>query len=357
MRWICLFLFALALTAQSPGVEIVRYGGAFRLSGPIVPGTAPAEGWQSVFAIYTQAGDVPPVLGRYRLEAGALVFEPLFPIAPGTPVTAIFKTASGARVVHQFPPQPDAIPPSTYVEALYPTAGTLPANQLKLYLRFSAPMSQGEAWQSLQLLDDSGRVVELPFLEIDQELWDRDYRRLTLLFDPGRIKRGVLPREEAGPSLIEGRRYTLVVAQSWRDAQGRPLAREYRKTFSVGPEDRTAVDPESWELTIPNPASREPLAVDFGEPLDRALLERLITVESGGNSFPGEVTLPEGETRWLFRPDREWRAGGYNLRIGTGLEDLAGNRVHRPFEVDSFDRISRTPEAATVTLPFRIGSE
>ena len=50
----------------------------------------------------------------------------------------------------------------TVVEAVYPTAERLPENQLKFYLHFSAPMSRGEAYRRVQLLDEKGKAVELP---------------------------------------------------------------------------------------------------------------------------------------------------------------------------------------------------
>lgn len=89
-------------------------------------------------------------------------------------------------------------------------------------------MTRGEAWKRIRLLDAKGEAVPLAFLEIDQELWDRDTTRLTILFDPGRIKRGVLPLEEVGPALQSGRSYTLVVDRNWQDAQGQPLLTEFR---------------------------------------------------------------------------------------------------------------------------------
>ena len=44
--------------------------------------------------------------------------------------------------------------------------------------------------------------------------------RLTLLLDPGRIKRGVRPLEEIGGALQVGRTYTLVIDDAWPDAKG-----------------------------------------------------------------------------------------------------------------------------------------
>ena len=42
------------------------------------------------------------------------------------------------------------------------------------------------------------------WIGINQELWDPGMQRLTLLLDPGRIKRGVGPNLEAGLALERG---------------------------------------------------------------------------------------------------------------------------------------------------------
>ena len=73
--------------------------------------------------------------------------------------------------------------------AMYPSSPVLPANQLKLYIVFSAPMQGGDFWASIHLIDQDGKPAYLPF--VGQEVWNRDNTRLTLIFDPGRIKRGV----------------------------------------------------------------------------------------------------------------------------------------------------------------------
>jgi hypothetical protein len=44
--------------------------------------------------------------------------------------------------------------------------------------------------------------------------------------------------------------------------------------------------------------------------------------------------VTDGETRWLFTPRQPWAAGAYRLVTDTRLEDLAGNTIGRPFEVD-----------------------
>ena len=56
----------------------------------------------------------------------------------------------------------------------------------------------------------------------------------------------------------------------------------------------------------------------------------------------GDVALESGETVWSMIPGEEpWKPGEYRLVIGTELEDLAGNGVGRPFEVDLVEPISR----------------
>jgi hypothetical protein len=52
-----------------------------------------------------------------------------------------------------------------------------------------------------------------------EELWDPGFRRLTMTFAPGRIKRGLTSNESIGPPITEGKRYTLVVDRDWLDAR------------------------------------------------------------------------------------------------------------------------------------------
>ncbi|HYI96233.1 MAG TPA: hypothetical protein VEX68_22010, partial [Bryobacteraceae bacterium] len=241
---------------------------------------------------------------------------------------------------------------TTKVEQVYPSAAVLPANLLRFYIQFSGPMQRGAVWNYIRLLDRSGKPLELPFLEVDQELWDAEARRLTVLFDPGRIKRGVLPRDESGTALTEGGEYTLVIDAGWRDQNGAPLLTEFRKKFRVAPEARAGIDLKSWSLKPP-PSGAAPLIVDFPAPLDYALLHRLLTVLGPeGRAVDGAITLSRNEAQWQFRPDKPWSAGAYELRVDTALEDVAGNRVGRPFDVDVFEPITKTISRKYESIPF-----
>lgn len=252
-----------------------------------------------------------------------------------------------------FTPQTTQAKQTTRVEQVYPSAGILPANLLRFYVHFSGPMRRGEAWDHIRLLDRTGKPVELPFLELDQELWDAESRRLTVLFDPGRIKRGVLPRDESGTALMEGSEYTLVIDTTWPDQHGAPLVAEFRKKFRVAPEARAAIDIKTWKLRPPAAKTTEALVVDFPAPLDHALLHRLLDVNDGAKRVKGRIQVTRNETQWMFIPESPWSAEEFLLKVDTALEDVAGNRVGKPFDVDVFDPITTKITRQYESIAFR----
>jgi hypothetical protein len=318
------------------------------------------------FAVYVKplAGFARPSLaGRYRVVGNALWFTPQYPFVPGmtygagfllrpdnpvgSPATAIDFTIPAAA-----PTEP------TKVTAIYPSAAMLPDNQLRFYLHFSAPMRQGEAYAHVKLLKSDGTADKRAFLEIGEELWDPSGQRLTLLFDPGRVKRGLLPREEFGPVLEAGKQYTLVVDKTWRDAHGQPLSAGFEKRFTAGPLIEAAINPADWKIAPLSANSQEPLVVQFPRPLDRGLLEWAISVE-GPQQRPiaGDVSVADEERRWEFRPEQPWTAGKHHLVVDTTLEDTAGNNLQRPFEVDVFREVDKKPAPEYARIPFTVGGK
>jgi hypothetical protein len=307
-------------------------------------------GWSEALAVRAVAGAdrVPPLAGRYAVATeGCLRFAPRFP--PEGPLSYHIRLdpAALARLAGQRPlsdsvlewrfelPAPATQLPSTVVSSIHPSFGTIPANQLRWYVEFSAPMQEGEAAKRVHLVDARGREISGAFLSVQQELWDRDRRRITLLFDMGRVKRGIRTRMESGPVLHSGRWYALRIDGDWRDAHGVPLVHGVEHRFRTGPEDHAPVNPASWSLQLPAIGSRAPLEVDFGEPLDHALAERLVAIQGpDGAPLRGEVKLEADDRRWRFYADSPWLAGRYRLRVHPALEDLAGNRVGHAFDAD-----------------------
>jgi hypothetical protein len=301
----------------------------------------------------------PGMLGTYRVEGDALRFVPRYPFERGRTYSATLRPAlmpggSGPdwTMSHSVPKPARA---ATVVTKVTPSVDRVPENLLKFYLYFSDPMSRGEVYDRVRLLRQDGRPVDLPFLRLAEELWDPTGTRLTLLIDPGRIKRGLKPREENGPVLEAGRAYTLVIDRGWPDAEGDPLGQEFRKTFRAEPADETQPDPKTWKFTRPAASTREPLALTFPESMDRGLIESALTlVDARGEPVAGKVEIGANETRWEFTPENPWPEGDHQLLIDADIEDLAGNSILRPFEVDIQRDTPLRPEPKVIRLPISI---
>jgi hypothetical protein len=105
-----------------------------------------------------------------------------------------------------------------------PQARALPANTLRFYIYFPRPAEAHFDRDQLLLLNEKEQVVRDPFLVLSQELWSLDGRRLTVLMEPGRIKRGLGADPTHDPALVVGRVYSLVVTA---------LGQTARHTFRV----------------------------------------------------------------------------------------------------------------------------
>jgi hypothetical protein len=282
-----------------------------------------------------------PLLGEVVVQDDRVRFQPRYPMRAGEAYVVVVRAANAASPVYQrlfLPPAKDTrdARPVTVVAGIFPSSSRLPTNLLKFYLSFSNPMSQGDVYrwirlERIQTARAPGQRVELPFLEVAEELWDREGQRLTLLMDPARVKQGLVPREEDGPILEEGHRYRLTIDAQWPDGRGRPLARDYVKEFLAIGEDRRQPDLATWMADFRD----DQIHVTTGESLDFALLSRCLSVQDAqGNQIAGNIRLQDQESHWVFTPTPPGlMRGRYSVRIDPVLEDLAGNSFERPFEV------------------------
>ena len=328
-----------------------------------------SEQWQRLLSVFAEQGDLfadvglPAMLGSYRVENGTLRFDPQFPFVQDVHYRAVFHPESlpgghnqlGKPVTSVFQLPRGRTTSTTIVSHVYPSADILPENLLKFYLHFSAPMRGGHIYEHIHLRTEAGQDIELPFLELDEELWNPTMTRLTLFIDPGRIKREVKPLEEIGPALETGKRYTLIIDRKWEDAAGLPLKETFRKSFKAGPPDREPPDPRQWKVESPQRGSTNPLVISFPEPMDHALAQRMIRVVTApGELVAGQTLLTDHERRWSFTPSRPWNTGPHTVLVQTTIEDMAGNNIGKAFEVDLFDGIQRRLTNSTVRLPFEI---
>lgn len=112
-----------------------------------------------------------------------------------------------------------------------PNATVIPENTLRLYLMFSDPMANGFAREAIWIERADGTVVDSRLLNISTELWDIEQRRLTLLFDPVRIKQGGGPNQSDGAPLQAGNSYVLLVVGGMKNAKGLTSNHEVRGRF------------------------------------------------------------------------------------------------------------------------------
>ena len=283
----------------------------------------------------TDAVELQPTAGRYEVGPDAVTFAPRYPLLPGLCYVMVVRAGEGGEQRMAFRLPAARAEPTARVLAIYPSGDRLLRNQLKLYVQFSTSMSEGQAERHVRLARaDSDEAIESPFVA-EPELWDRERRRLTLLFDPGRLKRGLRSHEEAGYPLQEGVAVRVVIDEGFRDADGAPLRERFEQRYEVDGDLRARVDPRDWECRFPAAGTADALLVRFDRPLDHALLQHALEVSDGaGRPVPGRPEIGAAERSWTFTPAAPWQAGEYRLAIDPRLEDLAGNSIARVFDRD-----------------------
>jgi hypothetical protein len=284
-------------------------------------------------------GDVPDISGDHEILGDGVRFIPHLPFEMGVPFRAILDLRELRQpgltdvktLAFSFPEE--TATSETVVSHVYPSNDVLPENLLRFYVRFSNPMRRGQAQENIEILGPDGTPAPDVLYRVPVELWDGSMTCLTVLLDPGRLKRGVGPNRMLGAPLRTGRRYTLVVGGGMIDAYGRPLRDGFNKSFSVSEPVREPIAIEEWKIRPPAMDSRVSLQLTFPRPLDWAQLWRGIAVVSeSGNAIGGHIDIDPGETRWRFTPDEPWQRGLYSVRVVPGLEDICGNTPDRPFD-------------------------
>lgn len=271
-----------------------------------------------------------PLFGSVSKERDTVRFAPALPFVPGESYRVEFQKNDGAWSTQRLRFElPKAGAPTVSIS---PTPVVLPANALKFYLHFSQPMEQGVFLERISLHRADGSPVQGPFRET--ELWSPDGRRLTLWLHPGWQKTGVNLNRDEGPVLREGEAHTLKLAANWRSAAGVALGKEIVFPITAGAVDHACPEPQRWQITAPKAGTREALRITFDEALDPAMLVSALSVNRGKARFAGAVHVAPDARSWSFTPTGTWPAGPCTLETDPLLEDLAGNNLLGPFEVD-----------------------
>ena len=296
--------------------------------------------------------------GRYSVE-DSLRFWPSFPFDAGREYEVRFDPSKLSRVSlsARATAATVSIPgsgrsPSTAVSAVYPTSDVMPENLLRMYVQFSAPMGQQGGRDHISFFDDSGREVPDVVVPLDTDLWNAERTRYTVILDPGRVKREILPNRDMGRALHDGGGITIVVKGDWPDAHGLALTSEHRRRFVIGPPEEHALNTMQWRVASPVAGTRDPVTVTFPKPLDFGLLQRSLSVQRGASNIAGSGRVGAAEIWWQFVPDSEWQRGPYMLKVEPILEDVAGNRIGRAFEVLSRGDAVPAERSMPVFVPF-----
>ena len=297
----------------------------------------------------------PSMLGSVSTRNGEIFFKPRFSVLAGATYNVQVSINDALKPEHFLIQIPTKQSAPTTIEQIYPSSDVLPENTLKFYVHFSAPMRKGDLYRFLQIREVDGKPVELPFLEIEQEFWSRDSRRLTLLLDPGRIKRGLKPREEMGPIFVQGKIYELVIDGDWPDGNGQPIGNDFTKRFRIAAEDHQQPNPSLWQMKIPVENTRQPMVISFPQSLDHSMLQSAITIlDTQSSPVAGPIEISKNETQWSLTPNALWKPGSYTIEIDSRLEDNSGNSIEKQFDVDVFDK-TQSPKTKITKLQFKVG--
>ncbi len=267
-----------------------------------------------------------PIVGQYHFDGQRVIFDPVFDFIEGQSYTVMSSAAAPEPILTTFIIEPDDGVLVPKVIAIYPSGPDIPENTLRFYIEFSTPMKPHVSMDFISLVDADGTPDTAAFMTFKQELWNEDRTRLTLLMDPGRIKRGVATNMELGPALIAGNRYAIRIEGGWQAARGVDTAPSFEHIFTVSDALRTRPDPDLWQFEEPRLSTRDPLLITFDRPFDKQMLQDAITVvDANGQVFAGAVSVGDAERTWRFVPQDVWSTQTLSIVVDAYLEDVAGN--------------------------------
>ena len=305
----------------------------------------------------TLASSQPPLIGKVQRKGDGIEFIPRFPLSTERIYTACIdlngltrvrdltqSSAGPLRHIARSPIKERSTVSHLRVTEVWPAAGRVPANLLRIYVEFDRPMEARRIGEQVALLRN-GAPIEDAFVAIPDGLWGPEAKRLTLFLHPGRIKRGVGPHETLGPVLVAGDRVTLRLGAGLRSDDGVKLNESYEVDYLIAEDDRDLPAPSSWLVEPPRSAT-EHVRIVFDEPLDVGILYRFAEIRDGqGRSVEGRQAPSRDGLSWSFTPRNPWPPGVYQIFASSEIEDRAGNTPLRAFDRET--GTSRAPETSS----------
>lgn len=239
------------------------------------------------------------------------------------------------------------------VKEIFPTSNVLPENLLRMYITFSQPMKTTGNLEKIALFDDENQEVKGAIFNNVYELWDDTQTQLTIIFDPARVKTGLLANDSLGRALQPNKSYKLVVADL-EDIYGQSLKKAYIKTFQVVTQDVQSPNPKAWKITLPKSGAKTALQINFNGAIDMMSLQsRIVVLDSANNRVEGKISFKNNEKTWMFTPHFHWKKGNYIISINSRLADPSGNNINGLFN-HKIGSLKHTKEGKILTLPITI---
>jgi len=176
-----------------------------------------------------------PLLGDFERANHEMLFRPIVPFDKGK----TYEIRYQKKTIGEFSIRATKNTVKPTITAIYPSRDTVPENLLKMYLVFSKPMQEVQnALDFIEVYNVTDAVNTSIFLELQNELWNKEHTELTLWLDPGRIKTDLIPNRNHGLPLEAGKEYKITVSTEWTDAQNNKLDKVYVKKLYVDQKDR-----------------------------------------------------------------------------------------------------------------------
>lgn len=331
--------------AQAQDVTLPQQG-----TDPVVLDLGGLPPTDDMLRVFVQGAET-PLAGQYSVTEDTLLFTPAFGFEIGQEYAArILSDGEKAEIAFRLPGTNQTVPAT--VTEIYPSGDVLPENTLRFYIHFSTPMQPHVAFDYIRLVDASGVADDAAFMRFRQELWNEDRTRLTLLIDPGRIKREVATNLELGPALLAGESYSLRVDGGFPAADGASELVAFSQTFQVSDALRLLPDTRQWSTNAPCWGTRDPLILTFDRPFDRHLLTRALRVlGASGEEVQGTAEVENAEHAWSFAPHEPWPDEELRLVVDPTLEDVAGNNFQ-----DLLDHVAGTQNPDTKATQLSIST-
>lgn len=284
--------------------------------------------WSSFFSIKSNPNEA-PVRGSYRIENNNIVFRPMTKPDPKLRYLVTFSYQALSIVLSEELEEQSvytdiasfAPPESTQPEivSVTPDLEIVPANLIRFYVFFSAPMGNENPYNFINIKDKNGISLEDPFVIVPEGLWNIDRNRLTLLLHPGSEGDDLVE----GDVLRAGNDYQLEIDENWKGASGQKLKESFTREINATNPLRRAINVNLWALRAEQNQLAS-LTIVTDHPLDQPLAKRMLYIRNKqGQILPSQVefTSPE-KLRILWRPEGSTEL---ELHIDHRLEDVCGN--------------------------------